>query len=43
LTSIEIPASVTSVGEAAFAGCDKMKPEVRADIERRFGKKIFEF
>jgi hypothetical protein len=38
LTSITIPNSVTSVGNNAFYGCGNLKPEVRADIEKRFGK-----
>jgi hypothetical protein len=28
---------VTTIGGWAFSGCDKLKPEVRADIEKRFG------
>jgi hypothetical protein len=44
--SVVIPASisgrsVTSIGNEAFYGCYGLKPEVRADIERRFGKKVF--
>jgi hypothetical protein len=38
LTTVTIPNSVTTIGEGAFGGCDKLKPEVRADIEKRFGK-----
>jgi hypothetical protein len=42
LTSVTIPDSVTSVGDDAFSRCDKLKPEVRAEIERRFGWGFFE-
>jgi hypothetical protein len=37
-----LPASVTSIGEGAFYGCSRLKPEIRADIEKRFGKSVFE-
>jgi hypothetical protein len=42
LSSVTIPASVTSVGNKAFYGCSKLKPEVRAEIEKRFGKGVLE-
>jgi hypothetical protein len=38
LVSITIPASVTSIGDYAFGGCDSLKPEVAADIKKRFGE-----
>jgi hypothetical protein len=41
LTSITIPAGVTTIGGSVFYGCKSLKPEVRADIEKRFGKYIF--
>jgi hypothetical protein len=41
LTSVTIPAGVTAIGKEAFWGCSKLKPEVRAEIERRFGKGVF--
>jgi hypothetical protein len=41
LASVTIPNSVTSIGEEAFYGCSKLKGKVRADIEKRFGKKVF--
>jgi hypothetical protein len=41
LLSITLPASVTSVGYGAFYGCDKLKPEMSADIEKRFGERVF--
>ena len=42
LISITIPASITSIGRSAFSGCTSLKPEVRAAIEKRFGKGVFE-
>jgi hypothetical protein len=41
LASITIPASVTSIGEHTFANCSSLKPEVRTEIERRFGTGVF--
>jgi hypothetical protein len=41
LSSVTIPAGVTAIGEWAFCGCSSLKPEVRAEIERRFGKGVF--
>jgi hypothetical protein len=41
LTSVTIPAGVTSIGDLAFSGCDSLEPEVRAEIERRFGRWAF--
>jgi hypothetical protein len=32
---------VTTIGKGAFVWCDKLKPKVRANIERRFGKRTF--
>jgi hypothetical protein len=32
---------VTSIGENAFYDCKNLKPEIRADIEKRFGKNVF--
>jgi hypothetical protein len=43
LTSVTIPDSVTSIGALAFLGCSRLKQEVRTDIEKRFGKKVFEW
>jgi hypothetical protein len=40
LASVTIPDSA-SIGEGAFTGCPSLKPEVRADIEKRFGKSVF--
>jgi hypothetical protein len=42
LTSVTIPDSVTMVGAAPFSYCTSLKPEVRANIEKRFGKGVFE-
>jgi GH24 family phage-related lysozyme (muramidase) len=41
LVFVTIPASVTKIGTAAFQGCTSLKAEVRADIEKRFGKSVF--
>jgi hypothetical protein len=41
LASVTIPDRVTAIGVAAFSGCDNLKPEVRTDIEKRFGKEAF--
>jgi hypothetical protein len=42
LTSVMIPASVTGIGKEAFAYCSGLQPDLRADIERRFGSGVFE-
>jgi hypothetical protein len=42
LTSVTIPAGVTTIGNQAFGNCYKLKPEVRADIENRFGDAPFD-
>ena len=41
LTSVTIPADVTSIARGAFRDCTSLMPEVRADIEKRFGKDPF--
>jgi hypothetical protein len=41
ITSITIPASVTEVEFGAFASL-KLSPATRADIEKRFGRRVFE-
>jgi hypothetical protein len=41
LTSVTIPSSVIRIGGSAFFDCLSLKPEVRADIERRFGRGVF--
>jgi hypothetical protein len=42
LTSVTMPASVIYAIRGAFYGCDKLKPEVRADIVKRFGNKALD-
>jgi hypothetical protein len=41
LTSVTIPAGVTAISQGTFYGCKSLEPEVRADIEKRFGGKVF--
>ena len=41
LTSINIPDSVTSIGDCAFSGCDSLSPQVKSDIIQRFGGEVF--
>jgi hypothetical protein len=41
LTSVTIPDSVTDIGHSAFLECYSLKPEVEADIKKRFGVKPF--
>jgi hypothetical protein len=41
LTSITIPASVAAVGDWAFRDCGSLKPEIKADIQKRFGNSVF--
>ena len=42
LTSINIPNSVTNIGEWAFYGCCNLPSKIRSDIINRFGEKVFE-
>jgi hypothetical protein len=41
LASVTIPLSVIRIGVNAFFDCLSLKPEVRADIEGRFGRRVF--
>ena len=41
LTSIDIPDSVTSIGNCAFWNCSNLNPQIKAEIEQRFGQKVF--
>jgi TolB-like protein len=41
LTSVTIPASVTTIERGAFYGCN-LRPDIKADIESRFGSDVFE-
>ena len=41
LTSINITDSVTSIRNFAFCGCEKLNPQIKNDIIKRFGTKIF--
>jgi hypothetical protein len=42
LTSVTIPVSVTTIGERAFVNCSSLRLDLRADIERRFGRSVLE-
>jgi hypothetical protein len=41
LKTVTIPDSVTRVGEKAFGACFSLKPKIRANIEQRFGSRVF--
>ena len=41
LKSINIPDCVTNIGDLAFYGCDNLPSKIKADIKKRFGKKVF--
>ena len=41
LTSINIPDSVTSIGDSAFYMCKNLNPQIKDDIIKRFGTKVF--
>ena len=41
LTSINIPDSVTNIGGCAFLECSSLPSKIKADIKKRFGKKVF--
>ena len=41
LKSINIPDCVTNIGDLAFSGCDNLPSKIKADIKKRFGKKVF--
>lgn len=40
LTNIHIPDSVTSIGRGAFNNCDKLPPQIKSDIIKRFGEEV---
>ena len=42
LTIINIPDSVTNIGNGAFAGCYEIPFKIKSDIIQRFGKEVFE-
>ena len=41
LRSINIPNSVSSMGNCAFQDCDKIPTEIKYDIIQRFGQEVF--
>ena len=41
LTSINIPTSVTNIGNWAFRECSSLPFQIKSDIIKRFGKKVF--
>ena len=41
LRSINIPNSVSSIGNCAFQDCDKIPTEIKYDIIQRFGQEVF--
>ena len=41
LKSINIPDSITSIGDYAFGECDSLSPQVKSDIIQRFGENAF--
>lgn len=41
LTSINIPDSVTSIGNMAFRYCENINPQIKNDIIKRFGTIVF--
>ena len=41
LTSLTIPDSVTAIGISALFGCDNLNQSTRAELEDRFGERIF--
>lgn len=42
LKSINIPNSVTNIGDSAFRRCDNLPAKIKSDIIQRFGEKVFE-
>lgn len=41
MTIINIPNTVTRIGEDAFRGCENLNPQIKDDIIERFGEKVF--
>jgi hypothetical protein len=41
LKTVTIPEGVTSIGDDAFFGLRNLSDEVRSDIEKRFGERVF--
>nr|WP_303156340.1 leucine-rich repeat protein [uncultured Prevotella sp.] len=41
LTNINIPNSVTNIGDRAFRGCENLPSHIKSDIRQRFGEKVF--
>ena len=41
LKDITIPNSITSIGDCTFGDCDNLNTQIKAEIKRRFGEKVF--
>ena len=41
LKDITIPDGITSLGDCTFGDCGNLNPQIKAEIKRRFGEKVF--